>query len=129
MRHERVIIKRSTETTHNRSVPPWEIPVLEYLFDPGNVEPLGQYIEVSGEYPSAETELARLIQAYGADPKSGIPHASSVFGNGRKGTTELRKLIEAAKAEEIADSKVPAKPAAPTRRARREHYERDSLLS
>jgi len=128
MRHERVMIKRSTETTHNRSVPPWEIPVLEYLFDPGNIEPLGQYIEVAGEYPTAEAELSRLVQAYGADPKSGIPHASSVFGNGRKGITELRKLIDAAKAEEIADSKKPVKPVV-AKRARREHYERDSLLS
>jgi hypothetical protein len=129
MRHERVIIKRSTETVHNRSVPPWEIPVLEYLFDPGNVEPQGEYVAVEGEYPTAEGELSRLVQAYGSDPKSGIAHANSVFGNGRKGTTELRKLIDAAKAEEIADSKTPTKPAAPTKRARREHYERDALLS
>jgi hypothetical protein len=129
MRHERVLIKRSTETTHNRSVLPWEIPVLEYLFDPGNVEPLGEFIDVPGEYPSAETELTRLVQAYGSDPKSGIPHANSVFGNGRKGTTELRKLIEAAEADETAARKTPAKPAAAPKRTRREHYERDELLS
>jgi hypothetical protein len=129
MRHERVIIKRSAETVHNRSVRPWEVPVLEYLFDPGNVESTGEFVDVTGEYPGAEEELARMVEAYGTDPKSGIPHANSVFGNGRKGTAELRKLIEAAQAEEDADRKDPPKPAVTPKRARRQHYERDSLLS
>ena len=129
MRHERVKVTRDGNTVHNRAVPPWEIPILEFLFDPGNVEPLEEFVEVAGEYPDAAAEVSRLVKAYGSDPKSGIAHANSVFGNGRKGTTELRKLIEAAEADETAARKTPAKPAAAPKRARREHYERDSLLS
>lgn len=130
MRYERVKIKRDTNTVHNRAVPPWEIPVLEFLFEAGNIEPLGDFEEVAGEYPEAATELDRMVRAYGADPKSGIAHAHSVFGSGRKGVVELRKLIDAAKAEDAAADK--AKKPAPVKRARRAAYEpavSDSLLS
>ena len=120
MRHERVKITRSENTVHNRTVPPWEIPILEFLFDPGNVEPLEEFVEVSGEYPEASAEIARLVKAYGSDTKSGIAHANSVYGNGRRGVTELRKLIETAKAEEAAAAKKAPKVA---KRARRPAYE------
>jgi hypothetical protein len=135
MRHEIVKVTRDGNTVHNRAVPPWEIPVLEFLFDPGNVEPTDEFVKVEGtpahpaEYPDATAELARLTKAYGADPKSGIAHANSVFGNGRRGVTELRKLIDAAQAAEAAAGKAAPKPA---KRARREAYEpavNDSLLS
>jgi hypothetical protein len=126
MRHERVKVTRDGNTVHNRAVAPWEIPILEFLFDPGNVEPLDEFVEVKDrlgndpEYPEAGAELARLVKAYGADPKSGIAHANSVFGNGRRGVTELRKLIEAAKAQEAAATKKAPKVA---KRVRRPAYE------
>jgi hypothetical protein len=137
MRHERVKVTRDGNTVHNRTVPPWEIPVLEFLFDPGNVEPTGEFVEVKGrlegdkvEYPDASVELARLVKAYGSDPKSGIATANSVFGNGRRGVTELRKLIDAAKAEETTARQVKApKPVKQARRAAYEPAVNDSLLS
>ena len=49
MRHERVKVTRDGNTVHNRAVPPWEIPILEYLFDPGNVEPLDEFVECEGQ--------------------------------------------------------------------------------
>ena len=85
MRYERVKVKRDTNTVHNRAAPPWEIPVLEFIFEGGNVEPLGVFEEVAGEYPNAAQELDRLVKCYGSDPKSGEPYANSVFGNGRAG--------------------------------------------
>lgn len=144
MRHERVKITRDGNTVHNRTVAAWEIPILEYLFDPGNVEPTGDYVpgvkfkmrdKESGEvtildYPPAEYEFQRLVDAYKADPKSGIPHAVSVFGNGRRGITELRKLIDSAKKDDDEALKS-LKPAA-AKKVRRPAYEPvsdESLLS
>lgn len=129
MRYERVKISRDTNTVHNRAVPPWEIPVLEFLFDPGNITTLDEFEEVAGDYPDAATELERLQKVYGSDPKSGIPHALSVFGAGRKGVTELRKLIDGAKTEDEVASKQVKKPAA-VKKSRRVAYEpaSDSLL-
>lgn len=139
MRHERVKITRDGNTVHNRTVPTWEIPVLEFLFDPGNVEPLGEFVEGvtvkdangdNAEYPEAGPELARLTKAYGADPKSGIAHANAVYGNGRRGVTELRKLIDTAKSEDAEARK--AKKPAPAKRVKRAAYEPasdESLLS
>jgi hypothetical protein len=109
MRYERVKVTRDTNTVHNREVPPWEVPVLEYLFEEGNVVRTGEYVTPTpgklinqGEYPDARTELKRLIDAYKGDPKSGIPYAISVYGNGRVGERALQKLIDDAKAEDEA---------------------------
>ena len=85
MRYERVKVKRDTNTVHNRAVAPWEVPVLEFLFEDGNVERLDEFVEVAGEYPEATKELDRLVRCYGADPKSGVPYANMVYGNARAG--------------------------------------------
>jgi len=37
---------------------------------------------------------------YGSDPKSGVPHANSVYGNARAGIRTLQKMIDDAKAED-----------------------------
>jgi hypothetical protein len=129
MRHERVKVTRDGNTVHNRAVPPWEIPVLEFLFDPGNVEPLDEFVDVPGDYPDASAEIARLVKAYGSDPKSGIAHANSVYGNGRRGVTELRKLIDTAKAEEAAATKTAPKVAKRVRRAAYEPASDEALMS
>lgn len=99
MRYERVKVKRDTNTVHNRAVAPWEIPVLEWLFDEGNIERLGVFEEAQGDYPEAAHELDRLVRCYGSDPKSGVPYANSVYGNAHAGVRTLRKMIEDAKAE------------------------------
>ena len=135
MRHERVKVTRDGNTVHNRAVPPWEIPILEFLFDPGNVEPLDEFVMVKGkndsdvEYPDASAELARLVKAYGSDPKSGIAHANSVYGNGRRGITELRKLIDAAKAAEGEAAEKAPKAAKRQRRAAYEPASDEALMS
>jgi hypothetical protein len=100
MRYERVKVQRDTNTVHNRAMAPWEIPVLEFLFDNGNVERLGVFEEVDKPYPEAVVELDRLVRAYGSDPKSGVPYANAVYGNARAGVRSLQKLIDDAKAED-----------------------------
>jgi hypothetical protein len=128
MRYERVKVNRDTNTVHNRAVAPWEIPVLEYIFDEGNVTRTGVFEEVSGEYPEIPKELDRLVRAYGADPKTGIPYANSVFGNAQAGVRSLRKLIEDAKAEDLEAAEEVAPAPAATKKRRRAAVEADSLL-
>jgi hypothetical protein len=119
MRYERVKIKRDTNTVHNRAMAPWEIPMIEYIFDEGNVEPLGEFEEVAGEYPEAAKELDRLVRAYGSDPKSGVAYANSVYGNARAGVRALAKLIDDAKSADLeaAEEKAPV-PAPKSKRSR-----------
>lgn len=129
MRYERVQVKRDTNTVHNHAIPRWEIPVLEFLFEAGNITPLDEFVQVAREYPDATVELERLAKVYGSDPKSGIPHAYSVFGAGRKGIRELQKLIDDAQAED--EAAVTPAPVVKAKRGRKPSYERDSdsLLS
>jgi hypothetical protein len=131
MRYERVRVKRDTNTVHSIAVAPWEVPVLEFIFEDGNIEPTGTFEDAPREYPDAREELTRLEKAYGSDPKSGIPHAVSVFGSGRKGVRELARLIEAAQAEEKAEEKAAPKKAMSKPRSRRasNSIDADSLLS
>jgi hypothetical protein len=127
MRYERVKVKRDTNTVHNRAVATWEIPVLEFIFEDGNIEPLGVFEEVKGEYPDALKELDRLVRCYGADPKSGEPYANSVYGNGRAGVRALQKLIDDSKAEDEAAALEKAPTPAP--KSKRGRQVADSLLS
>src|ERR1700675_2336828 len=120
MRYERVKVKRDTNTVHNRAVAPWEIPVLEFLFEDGNVERTGQFEEVAGEYPGAANELDRLVRCYGSDPKSGVPYANSVYGNARAGERSLAKLIEDARSEDEAALNVKVTIPAPARKRSRQ---------
>jgi hypothetical protein len=125
MRYERVKVKRDTNTVHNRAVPPWEIPMLEWVFDDGNIERLGVFEEVAMEYPNAANELDRLVQVYGSDPKSGVPHANSVYGNARAGIRTLQKLIDDAKLEDEAAAPIPP----PSRKRSRGARAAESLLN
>jgi hypothetical protein len=128
MRYERVKVKRDTNTVHNRSVAPWETPILEFLFDEGNVERTGEFEEVVGrDYPSPAKELARLVSVYGEDPKNGVPYANMVYGNAKAGERSLAKLIAEAKSEDEAAAEEKAPIPAPTRKRSRSAAV-DSLL-
>lgn len=126
MRYERVKVKRDTNTVHNVLVSPWEIPVLEFIFDDGNIERLEEYEDVSRDYPTAAKELDRLVRCYGADPKSGVPYANSVYGNARAGERVLAKLIEDAK---LADENVEVVTPTPKAKRGRASKDVDALLS
>jgi hypothetical protein len=134
LRYERVKVTRDTNTVHNREVPPWEIPMLEHLFgDEGNVVRTGEFVTPTpgklinqGDYPSAKIELKRLIDAYKGDPKSGIPYAISVYGNGRQGERALQKLIDEAR-EADEEAAIAAQPSRIRRNGRARPV--DSLLA
>lgn len=122
MRYVRVTVKRDTQTTYVRDVPEWEVPMLEFIFEPGNVVRDGsKFVAVEGEYPEAADEYGRLAGAYGADRKSGVPFVASVYGEGPRGIRELKRSIEAAKADELNAAKTPT--------ARRKAIQADPLMA
>lgn len=133
MRHERVKIRRDERTVVSRALPPWEIPILEFLFGDGNVERSDEFVQTEHDYPDVHMEFERLEGAYGSDPASDIPLVASIYGQKSVGRKNLAKAIEEAKEDDLLaaeDAKVneKAKPKkAPARRATKE--DRDSLLS
>jgi|HubBroStandDraft_4_1064222.scaffolds.fasta_scaffold364627_2 hypothetical protein len=125
MRYVRVRVTRDTNTVHNSLVAPWEVPVLEYIFEDGNVNTLDEHESNEREYPDAGSEFGRLIKAYGSDPKSGIPYAVSTYGEGRNGMKALRDAIAEAKSADVdAGAPKPAK----TRRSAPKAHEADPLM-
>lgn len=131
MRYVDVKITRDIQTVYNRAVPEWEIPVLEYIFDSGNVERLPTTQKIDREYPNPAEEFDRLSRAYGSDPKTDIPHVASVYGNAGAGVRALMKVIEEAKVFEVeldAEAAAPPVPK-PAPRTPRRRAETDSLLA
>jgi hypothetical protein len=115
------MVKRDNNTVHNKTLAPWEIPILEYLFDEGNVTRTDEFVQADQDYPDPAQEMVRLMKAYGADVKTDIPHAVTVYGVARTGVRALAKAIEAAK-EEDDEAQVPST------RVRRRPHASDSLL-
>jgi hypothetical protein len=114
MLYERVKITRDPHTVYNRSVLPWEIAILEFTFEEGNVVRTGVFERTDAPYPEANVEFHRLSQAYGADPQSGVPYAASVYGQASAGTNALRRAIAEVKEEDAA-----TKPKAASRQRKR----------
>jgi hypothetical protein len=127
MRFERVKVTRDTNTVHSREAAPWEIPVLEFLFEEGNVVRTGEFVEIKGEYPEASKELDRLVRCYKEDPRSGVPYANMVYGNAQAGVRSLAKLIDDARKDDLAAARKKPTPAS-TKKPRRAIVA-DSLLS
>lgn len=129
MRYERTKIVRDQMTVYNRAVPPWELPVLEFIFEPGNVQPQGSFEKVTFDYPSGGEEFDRLMRAYGGDPQSGVSHVAAVYGNAGAGIRALQAAIDAARtADEAAEATV--KVAAPkATKKRKVEIETDPLVA
>ena len=72
MLYQRVKVIRDVNTVYNRAVPEWEIPVLTFIFDEGNVTPQVSFEIVDRPYPEGGSEYDRLVRRYGSDTKSGM---------------------------------------------------------
>ena len=129
MRYERVTIKRDLQTVHNKEFAPWEIPILEFVFEDGNVQRLDEFVEAAREYPDAHKEFERLTKAYGSDPQSGVPYAASVYGNAGVGVRNLRKAIEDAKSADADAAKEDAPVPVQKSKRSRQSQTADSLLN
>jgi hypothetical protein len=103
MQYVRVKVKRDPQMAVVNLFPRWEIPMLKYTFEDGNVEELDSE-EVARDYPNAAAEYSRFVKVYGADSKSGIPHVVSVYGEGSRGVRSLQEAIDEAK---LADQPAP----------------------
>ena len=123
MRYVQVKVKRDPHTSYVRDVPEWEIPILEFIFEEGNVERLENYTDVDTPWPAPKQEFERLCGVYGKDTESGIPFAASVYGQAGVGVRALGREIEAAR--QAADA---AKPRRAASRSRRTAEVDDSLL-
>jgi hypothetical protein len=128
MRYERIKVKRDLNTVHSKEVAPWEVPVIEFIFEDGNVERTDVFLEVARDYPDPQREFERLTKCYGSDPQSGVPYAASVFGNASTGVRNLRKMIEEAKEQDEAAVEEKAPVPAPARKRSRQTQVADSLL-
>lgn len=101
MRYVKVKVKRDVNTVYNRAVPEWEVPVLQFIFEEGNVELLNEFEEAEGrDLPDAAFEFDRLARAYGSDPQSGVPYVASVYGQAQAGVRALKDAMDSAVKEE-----------------------------
>lgn len=128
MRYVRVKVKRDAQTAYSRSMPLWEIPVLEFIFEPGNVEVEDVFEKVSHPYPDAPAEFDRLVRAYGTDSENNIPYVASVYGNGSLGMRALKRVIDQAKMEDAVAARAEKARAARTV-VPVEEFEGDPLLA
>ncbi len=147
MRYERIKVKRDTNTVYVREVPEWEVPVIEFIFEEGNIERTGTFVDVTSQYHGqtiragdetktvrdeagypvdAAKEFQRLAAAYGADQKSGVPHVASVYGQASAGVRALARAIADAKA---AEAEAKPKSAGRSRAPRRSTAEGEGLLA
>lgn len=113
MRYERVKITKDTNTIYNRAVPPWEIPILEFVFGEGNVVPLGVFEVAPIDAPTAAEEHQRLSLKYGIDKETGTDFVAVVYGASRIGIREVGKAMETAKQEELAANRAKRRNARP----------------
>lgn len=128
MRYTRVKVTRDQHTVYNKAVLPWEIPILEFMFEEGNVRVQDGEFETNDlPYPDAHSEFQRLQLAYGSDPQSGTPYVSTVYGQATAGVNHLRRVIVEAK--QGADAVAAGARRASKRRISREEVSADPLMA
>lgn len=93
MRFVSVRVDRSEHHKPVIDIGEWEIPMLQYEYQPEKVEVLEVKVDTR-PYPEAQDEYARLSSRYGEDVESGQPKVAIVFGQGMMGITALARLIE-----------------------------------
>jgi hypothetical protein len=128
MRYVEVKVTRDTNTVYNKTVPEWELPVLEFIFEQGNVELRDGVTRDARPYPTAEDEFDRLARSYGSDAQTNVPFVASVYGQAGRGIRALAKAIEQCKAMDKATADEPAI-APQARRKSALSIEADALLN
>lgn len=93
------IVRDAQTAVVSKSMPPWEVPVAEFVFGEGNVQDTGRFDFDGKDDMTPAVEFDRLAKVYGEDPADGTPFVASVYGQGRIGLRELGKLMDAAKHE------------------------------
>lgn len=95
MKYYQVKITRDLTLAFTQEVGKWEIPLLELMNGPENVEVEGE-IDVRRDYPDAPSEYERLLRRYkNRDEQNRLtaPPVELVYGVGSRGVSELAKVI------------------------------------
>ena len=96
MRQVNVNITRNELTALRRNVAPWEVPFLQAIHGPQNIEVRGE-VDNDKPYPtSAASEYARLEQVYGSVEGNEKSYAAELFGVGQAGHMALGDIIRRA---------------------------------
>lgn len=86
---------QSGASSVRKSVPLWEVPVLQAIHDEIQII---RDIVVEQDPPSVSGEMGRLINAYGAEREeggiTGIAYAESVYGKHAIGLESLRNVMQ-----------------------------------
>lgn len=94
MRFVTAKVQRDTNHSHSADYAPWEIPILQFVHDEGNVTVTGEVVVVGRALPDPSDEMARLVTRYGKSEGGKTPIVMEVFGAGQGGLNALTALIE-----------------------------------
>lgn len=105
----RVRITRSELHTLEVDVPAWEAPILEAMHQAASV--VGESIATKREAPEVQDEYLRLENRYRRqteeDGSQGLPWVAAVYGQHQVGYSNLRKEIEMATVDVVAEPELP----------------------
>ena len=102
-----------------RTVPAWELPILEAMYGEGNLEDVQQHEGEVDQILDPEQEMDRLIRVYGRDKETKVPNAELAYGRGPAGVRVLAASMKAAVIDSDGED-------APKRRGRPPKAEQDS---
>jgi len=94
MRFVTLKIVRDTNHSHSGEYAPWEVPILEVIHEPGNVQELDSVVYPARDLPELNEEWNRLGTRYGKDAESGVFYRDTAYGSGRVGMAALEAAIE-----------------------------------
>lgn len=94
MRFVTAEVKRDTNHSHSADYAPWEIPILQFIHEEGNVLVTGETVVADRELPDPTDEMARLVTRYGKSEGGKTPIVLEVYGAGQAGFAALTAAIE-----------------------------------
>lgn len=113
IKHHVVDVRRDELLTVQRTVPAWELPLLQAVHGAENVAEVGA-MTLERDVPHAGDEYQRLETRYGKskrdDNSDGPPYISLVYGESVGGVRALHGAIQSA-AEDSDEAAAPANPA------------------
>lgn len=103
-----------------RTIPAWELPILEAMYGEGNLEDVQQFEGDVDQILEPDQEMDRLCRVYGRDKETKVPNAELAYGRGPAGVRVLAQSMKAAIVDGEKDDD------APKRRGRPPKVEQDN---
>lgn len=92
LHYQKVVVTLNTMTAAPKTVPSWEVPVLEAVY--GSAVEIGESVSVDREAPTVEAERERLTRIYGINPEERRSYVELAYGH--RAEKGLEKAIAAA---------------------------------